>query len=191
MKVYTKTGDDGTTSLIGGERVPKTDLRIEAYGSVDELMAQCAFLRDSIITATDQGRKIAECHADTLLTILDRLMRAASFLALSSETTIKSMPAFGADDVEWLEQKIDEMQATVPPIRNFTLPGGDPLISMCHICRTVARRTERAALRAAEQHPVDNDVLKYLNRLSDYFYLLGRKLSNELNVKEILWDASK
>ena len=191
MKVYTKTGDNGTTSLIGGERVPKTDIRIEAYGTVDELMAYCAFLRDSLIKASDEGRKIVDGHADTLLTILDRLMSAASFLALSSETTVKSMPSFGGEDIEWLEHKIDEMQAAVPPIKNFTLPGGDPLISMCHICRTVTRRAERAVLRDAEQNPVDNDVLKYLNRLSDYFYLLGRKLSDELNVKEIIWNAIK
>ena len=191
MRVYTRTGDDGTTSLIGGQRVPKTDLRIEAYGTVDELMAHCALLRDSITKAVGEGREISEGHADALLTILDRLMRAASFLALSAEATVKTMPSFTYADVEWLEQHIDELQAAVPPVRSFTLPGGDPLISMCHICRTVARRAERAALRAADQNPVDNDVLRYLNRLSDYFYLLGRKLTDELNVKEILWDASK
>ncbi len=196
MKIYTRTGDDGTTSLIGGERVAKTDIRIEAYGTIDELMAHTALLRDLLASASDSpapegGCKISPARAGELLTILDHLMRVSSFLALSTEAVVKSMPSFSSEEVAWLEERIDALQEGLPQIKSFTLPGGDPLISLCHICRTVARRAERAALRAAEEYPLDSDVMRYINRLSDYFYVLGRSVATELNVKELLWDGGK
>ena len=150
MKVYTKTGDKGTTSLIGGERVFKTDERVEAYGSVDELAAFTALLATG-----ESGRgKVAP---------LD--------------------PAV----VTWLEGRIDAMQEALQPIDKFTIPGGHTAVSLCHVCRTVCRRSERAALRADAKYGVEPSVLVWLNRLSDYFYLLGRTLTAHYEVKEVLW----
>lgn len=185
MKVYTKTGDKGTTSLVGGQRVPKNHPRLEAYGTVDELMAQTACLRDSLPAVP-----AFEAYREDLLAILDHLMRLASKLATEGEAT-KYLPAFGDAQIEFLERRIDAIQDTLPPIDKFTLPGGHPAVSLSHVCRTVCRRCERIVLSLAEQHAVDQVVLQYLNRLSDYFYVLGRKLSVEFNVKEILWTYDK
>ena len=185
MKVYTKTGDKGTTSLVGGSRVAKDHPRLEAYGTIDELMAQTAYLRDNM---TDEN-KTGKYKAD-LLTVLDHLMRAASHLA-AEETATKYLPEFGNVQVEFLEKSIDDIQATLLPITKFTLPGGHPLVSLCHICRTVCRRSERAITALARQYAVKDEISQYVNRLSDYFYVLGRKLSEEFNVKEIYWVYDK
>ena len=146
MKIYTKTGDQGTTSLVGGERVFKTDERVEAYGSVDELTAFVALLTDHL-------------RGDV-----------------------------GLEPRVWeLAEAIDRMQASVKPITKFTIPGGHRVVSLCHVCRTVCRRAERAALRADAKYGVAPEVLMYLNRLSDYFYLLGRTLTEYFSVEETLW----
>ena len=181
MKVYTKSGDKGTTALVGGERVSKTDLRVEAYGTIDELMAFTALLADEIRKQYDEqlGRYSEELNA-----ILSRLMTVSAILAKGEGGTVK-----GLDDgsVESLESSIDVMQAMVPSITKFTIPGGNSLVSMSHVCRTVCRRAERASLRANEQYGVESSALTYLNRLSDYFYLLGRMLTMYFGVEEILW----
>ncbi|MDE7305008.1 MAG: cob(I)yrinic acid a,c-diamide adenosyltransferase [Alistipes sp.] len=181
MKVYTKTGDRGMTSLIGGERVFKTDSRVEAYGTVDELAAFVALLSDRL--RGDAG--LAEPNED-LKRILSRLMTVEALLAVG-ETGSTQVPPLGPDAVEALEQRIDAMQEALPPIDKFTLPGGHPAVSLCHICRTVCRRAERAALRADQEHGVDATALAWLNRLSDYFYLLGRTLTAYYRVDETLW----
>ena len=185
MKVYTKTGDRGTTSLIGGERVAKTHTRIEAYGTIDELMAFTDLLKDSL-PQTDQSVP----YREALIAILDHLMRIASHLAAESDS-VKYLPVFDKHAVEFLEKEIDQMQASLPEIRYFTLPGGDSVVSLCHVCRTVCRRSERRICVLTEQYAVNESVTEYMNRLSDYFYVLGRKLSQEFHVKEVLWQYNE
>jgi len=182
MKVYTKTGDKGTTSLIGGERVSKFDERVEAYGTVDELMSFAAYLNDQLRS----GERTAAFTAD-LQRIIAQLMSVAALLAVGSGGEDK-VAAIRTEEIEFLERRIDDMQQGVRPLVNFTLPGGHPAVSLCHICRTVCRRAERAALRAAALHPeIEAGATIYLNRLSDYFYLLGRALSELWGVEETLW----
>ena len=181
MKVYTKTGDKGMTSLIGGERVFKTDERVEAYGTVDELGAFVALLSDKLRGDASLGETVADLNR-----ILSRLMTVEALLATGDSGRDKVAPLDPAN-IEWLESRIDALQAALPPIDKFTIPGGHEVVSMCHVCRTVCRRAERAALRAAAQHKVDADVLIYLNRLSDYFYVLGRAVTVAVGAEEILW----
>lgn len=181
MKVYTKTGDRGTTSLIGGERVFKTDPRVEAYGTVDELAAFVALLADHL--RGDEGLTV---QLDELNRILSRLMSVEALLAVGEGGGDKVQPLDPAC-AGWLEERIDAMQAALPPIDKFTLPGGHPAVSLCHVCRTVCRRAERTVLRADRAFGVDASVLVWLNRLSDYFYLLGRTLSAYWQVEEVLW----
>lgn len=181
MKVYTKTGDKGTTSLVGGERVFKTDERVEAYGTVDELIAFTALLGDNMRSDASLAGKVGELDR-----ITSCLMTVAALLAKGTEGSSKVIPLDPAY-VEWLEERIDAMQADVPPITKFTIPGGNVVVSMCHVCRTVCRRAERAALRADQKYGIDAVVLIFLNRLSDYFYLLGRTLTVHFEVEETLW----
>lgn len=181
MKVYTKTGDKGTTSLIGGERVFKTDERVEAYGSVDELAAFTALLCDRL-----RGDDALVSAIDDLSRILSRLMTVEALLATGELGTEKVAP-LAPDAVAWLEERIDAMQAILPPIDKFTIPGGHECVSLCHVCRTVCRRAERAVLRADQRYGVDAVTLAWLNRLSDWFYLFGRTLGAHYQAKETLW----
>lgn len=181
MKVYTKTGDRGTTSLIGGERVFKTDERVEAYGSVDELTAFTALLADHL-----RAEASLAAYVDDLNHILSRLMTVEALLA-RGETDGENLPQLAPDAIGWLEERIDAMQARLTPIDRFTIPGGNVAVSWCHVCRTVCRRAERAALRADQRYGVDAVVLTFMNRLSDYFYVLGRALTAHLGVEETLW----
>lgn len=181
MKLYTKGGDGGTTSLIGGERAAKFDIRVEAYGSVDELSAQVAMLRDRL---NETG--IADFEED-LVTILRRLMAIESLLALGEDYEGDKVPDLTDEDIAAIEGRIDAVSEQLTPIRYFTLPGGHSLVSQAHICRTVCRRAERRACRAAAEYPVSARALTYLNRLSDYFYAVGRRLTDLLNVQETLW----
>ncbi|WP_418991205.1 cob(I)yrinic acid a,c-diamide adenosyltransferase [Alistipes sp.] len=183
MKVYTKTGDQGMTSLVGGERVFKTDERVEAYGSVDELSAFVALLADNL--RTDPSLK---AYADDLSRILSRLMTVEALLACGS-SGCEHVPSLSPACVAWLESRIDAMQAALQPLDRFTIPGGHASVSLCHVCRTVCRRAERAALRADHRYGVDATALVWLNRLSDYFYLLGRTLTAHYGVEEVLWIA--
>ena len=181
MKIYTKGGDKGQTSLIGGERVSKTDLRVEAYGTVDELMAFTALLADKLMG--DERFNIIE---NQLRRIESQLMTVSALLAVGKGGEDK-VADLKAEATEELEAWIDQMQEQLPAITKFTIPGGDERISLCHICRTVCRRAERAALRAAELSEINNSATIYLNRLSDYFYLLGRSITALTNSEEILW----
>ena len=181
MKVYTKTGDKGMTSLIGGERVFKCDERVEAYGSVDELSAFVALLTDRL-----RPDAALASHVEELNRILSRLMTVEALLATGEGGRDKMAP-LAPECVAWLEACIDTMQAALPPIDKFTIPGGHEAVSLCHVCRTVCRRAERAALRADQRCDVDATALVWLNRLSDYFYLLGRTLTAHYRVEETLW----
>lgn len=181
-KVYTKTGDKGTTSLVGGERVSKIDERVEAYGTVDELGSFTAYLSDHL--RSDEG--LAEYLGD-LDRVASQLMSVAALLAVGHGGEGK-LPDISPEAIGYLEERIDAMQSHVRPITKFTIPGGHPTVSLCHVCRTVCRRAERASLRAAALHPtISANTLAYLNRLSDYFYLLGRALTEYYKVEETLW----
>lgn len=181
MKVYTKMGDKGMTSLIGGERVFKTDERVEAYGSVDELAAFTALLADNM-----RADVALTVDVDDLNRILSRLMSVEALLAVGESGSDKVAP-LAPETISWLEERIDALQESLKPIDKFTIPGGNAVVSMCHVCRTVCRRAERAALRADAKYGVDPTVLVWLNRLSDYFYLLGRSLTARYAVEEVLW----
>lgn len=181
MKIYTKTGDAGTTSLIGGERVKKYDLRVEAYGTVDELTAHIALLSDML---TEDER--TESMTEELYHIESQLMSVAALLAVGKGGEGKIAP-IAKEHITDLEKAIDRMQTELPEISKFTIPGGHRAVSLCHVCRTVCRRAERAALRAGDITEVDSSATIYLNRLSDYLYSLGRLLTERLKVEEHLW----
>jgi cob(I)alamin adenosyltransferase len=176
--IYTKGGDRGETSLIGGKRVPKFHPRIEAYGSVDELMAHTSMLRDLI--------EDAELRSD-LLRILDTEMATASLLAADCEDCPVVLPEVGNEAISFLEEKIDEMDASLEPLTSFVIPGGHPAVSQAHIARTVCRRTERAILQLAQQVPVDDHILMFYNRLSDYFFVISRKIASLLGLQQKPW----
>lgn len=181
MKVYTRTGDKGITSLIGGDRVFKTDERVEAYGTVDELASFVALLADRLRPDVS-----AAAYVDALTRILSRLMSVEALLAQGKHGSERIAP-LDPSCIAWLEEQIDTIQAELPAIDKFTLPGGHEAVSLCHVCRTICRRAERAALHADHKYGVDESVLGYLNRLSDFFYVLGRRLTLHYRVEEILW----
>ena len=181
MKVYTKTGDKGTTSLIGGERVAKCDCRVEAYGTVDELTAFTALLADKL-----QSDEAYTAEVSFLRRIESQLMTVAALLAVGEGGEDK-VGKLQSATIEEMEQAIDSMQEALPQITRFTIPGGDERVSLSHVCRTICRRAERQALRAQESCKVEEQVIMYLNRLSDYFYLLGRTITHRSQVEEILW----
>ncbi len=178
MKIYTKTGDKGSTSLIGGSRVPKYHPRIEAYGTIDELMAFVALLRDQDIDS--------KCK-DILFQVLDRLMSCASILAADCSDCKVKIPQILNEDIELIEKSIDEMEMGLEPLTSFILPGGHQTISLCHVARTICRRAERITIRLAEETPIQENVIIYLNRLSDFFFVLARYVSKKLNINQINW----
>ena len=180
LKIYTKTGDKGQTSLIGGTRLPKHHIRIEAYGTVDELNSHLGLLRDVI---ADNNTK------NFLISIQDRLFTMGSHLAADPEKNKMQLPPLYEEDIVQLENAIDEIDAVVPEMKSFVLPGGHTFVSYCHIARCVCRRAERTVLRLAEIEKLDEIHSKYLNRLSDYLFMLSRWLSHELNAEEIPWKA--
>jgi cob(I)alamin adenosyltransferase len=180
-KIYTKTGDKGETSLIGGTRVPKYHDRIEAYGTLDELNSFIGLIRD---------QKIDEHSREVLIEIQDRVFTAESILALDpGYKPLRKLPEIMEEDILLLEKEIDKMNETLPPITNFVLPGGHSTVSYCHIARTVCRRAERLTIKLAQHYEVNELVIKYLNRLSDYLFVLSRKLAKDLNVIETPWKA--
>ena len=186
MKVYTKTGDKGQTSLIGGKRTSKDDLRVEAYGTVDELMAHIALLRDKMALS---DINLEEYIAD-LTHSLNTLMTLSAILA-TDEAMSERASHISDQTISDIESRIDVIVNLLTPISNFTIPGGHVLISLSHICRTVCRRAERRAVSAAAEFPVSNSALIYLNRLSDYLYVLGRILNDIFEIKEELWIVEK
>lgn len=179
-KIYTKGGDRGETELIGGRRIPKYHPRIEAYGSVDELMAHTSLLRDLV---EDPELK------EELLTILDIQMAAASLLALDFEDVPAGIPRIGSKQVTFVEERIDEMDASLAPLHSFLIPGGHQAVSQAHVARTVCRRTERTILKLHSEVSLDDDLLKFFNRLSDYFFVLSRKIASLYEVKQKPWDS--
>ncbi|WP_396175018.1 cob(I)yrinic acid a,c-diamide adenosyltransferase [Flavobacterium sp.] len=189
MKVYTKTGDTGTTALFGGTRVPKHHIRIESYGTVDELNSHIGLIRDQDINVL---------YKNVLVEVQDRLFTVGAILATPPEKEIlkngqKRLQNLGIleTDIEFLENEIDSMEDSLPPMTHFVLPGGHTTVSYCHIARCVCRRAERLAVHLHELEPTDELVIKYLNRLSDYLFVLARKLSHDLNADEVKWIPRK
>lgn len=178
FRIYTKTGDTGETALFGGRRVPKSHLRVEAYGTVDELNSFIGLLRDSTEDQVITGY---------LGQIQHRLFSVGAHLA-SDPTKTMTTPDLEPGDIGLLEQAMDEMDSRLPELKNFILPGGHPLVSLCHICRTVCRRAERMVVALHYNDPVDERVLQYLNRLSDYFFMLARQLAQDAGAAEIVWN---
>ena len=180
MKIYTKTGDKGKTSLIGGTRVAKSHGRIDAYGTVDELNAYIGLLRD---------QPINEQRKDLLKEIQDRLFTIGSSLAADPEKSNLKIPDLLETDVELLEKAMDSMNETLPELRSFVLPGGHQSVSFAHVARTVCRRAERAVISLSETEFVADLVSIYLNRLSDYLFVLSRAMAHELGAEEVAWKA--
>jgi cob(I)alamin adenosyltransferase len=178
FKIYTKTGDKGQTSLIGGTRVPKHHIRIETYGTVDELNSYIGLIRDQDI----DKHVIA-----VLIEVQDRLFTIGSSLASDPEKSKMKIPDLKEEDVTFLEQEMDKMDEHLPEMRSFVLPGGHTTVSFCHIARCVCRRAERLSIELSENSYVNELVIKYLNRLSDYLFVLSRKLTMDLNAQEIPW----
>lgn len=178
MKIYTKTGDKGLTSLIGGTRVPKHHIRIESYGTVDELNSWVGLIRD---------QDIAEHDREILKQIQDRLFTIGSSLAADPERSKMVIPDLHNEDIELLEQEMDSMNETLPPLKHFILPGGSNAISYCHLARCVCRRAERITVQLAQESPIDERVNIYLNRLSDYLFTLARSVAQLQQVAENKW----
>ena len=182
MKIYTKKGDSGKTSLIGGTRVPKHHLRIESYGTVDELNSYIGLIRDQDISAQD---------IEALLEIQDRLFTIGSHLATDPGKSKMVLPELLEADITFLENEIDRMDDLLEEMRSFVLPGGHTAVSYSHIARCVCRRAERITVQLAEESEVDEKIISYLNRLSDYLFTLSRKLTKDLKAKEIAWVPKK
>jgi cob(I)alamin adenosyltransferase len=177
-KIYTKQGDKGQTSLLGGSRVEKHHPRIEAYGTLDELNAFTGFLRDLV----EDNRQKA-----VLLSVLENIFIAESILAADSRESRAGLQSLRAEDIFTLENEIDFMNESLPVLTNFILPGGHQAVSAAHIARTVCRRAERLVVNLTKEYDVEEIVIQYLNRLSDYFFVLARKLSMDTQTEEILW----
>ena len=182
MKVYTKTGDKGETSLFGGKRVLKSNVRIEAYGTSDELNSWIGLIR---------SQKIEENHIKVLVEIQDRIFTLGAQLAADPDKPKLKLPKIEEGDILFLESEMDRMDTALPPMTKFTLPGGNDVVSYCHIARTVCRRCERLIIELNQTAEVNDLVIKYVNRLSDYLFVLSRKLTIELNAKEEFWEARK
>lgn len=178
MKIYTKTGDKGTTALFGGKRVSKSDLRIDTYGTVDELNSWIGVLRDQEGNAA---------RSQELTEIQDRLFTVGAILATEPGNTKVKIPHLSEQDVTFLEKKIDAMDVVLEPMKVFVLPGGHPSVSFGHVARTVCRRAERLAIALDLQEKIDPLVIQYLNRLSDYLFVVCRIMSKELNAHETPW----
>jgi len=178
MKIYTKTGDKGFTSLIGGTRVPKHHLRIESYGTIDELNSYLGLIRDQDIASNDKN---------FLKEIQDRLFTIGSSLAADPEKSKMVIPDLYTEDIEALEQEMDCINTQLPELKHFILPGGSTTVSYCHLARCVCRRAERLVVHLAEESAVDDKIIVYLNRLSDYLFTLARKIANDNKIPENQW----
>jgi cob(I)alamin adenosyltransferase len=178
MKIYTKTGDKGQTSLIGGTRVPKFHLRIDTYGTVDELNSYIGLI---------MCQEINEQYKKLLKEIQDRLFTIGASLAADPEKSTMKIPDLNDSDITLLENEMDSMNELLPPLKHFVLPGGNTVVSYCHIARCVCRRAERLTVELAGNSFVEERVSIYLNRLSDYLFVLARKLNMDFEAEENIW----
>jgi cob(I)alamin adenosyltransferase len=178
FKIYTKTGDKGETSLIGGVRVPKYHLRIESYGTIDELNSYIGLIIDTM-----QNKSAAK----TLYEIQDRLFTIGSVLASDPETSRMKLPDLHESDIELLEQEMDQMNTYLPELKNFVLPGGTIVASHCHVARCICRRAERLTVHLHTETEIPDIIIRYLNRLSDYLFMLARKTVHHAGATETPW----
>ena len=179
MKIYTKTGDKGLTSLIGGTRVPKSSLRIDCYGTVDELNSYIGLLRDQEVNTP---------RRDVLKEVQDRLFTIGAHLATDPDKEARQrIPDLHTEDIDLLETEMDRMDQVLTPLREFVLPGGHQAVSFGHVARCVCRRAERLVIHLREESPVEDLVVMYLNRLSDYLFVLSRAMAHDLGVAEVTW----
>ena len=177
MKIYTKTGDQGTTSLAGGTRVSKTDLRVEAYGTVDELIAHLGLFR--AFSSNDvQNKEIQD---------IQQCLMSISALLAADEKTTKILPKIQSSAIQQLEDSIDSMEKGLPPLRSFVIASPPATSAQCHVARTVCRRAERAVIAASRQFAIAECIIPYLNRLSDYLFILSRKVSHDAGSSEAVW----
>ncbi len=189
MKIYTKTGDGGITALFGGKKVPKDHDRIESYGTVDELNSYIGLIRDQDINTH---------YKAILIEIQDRLFTVGALLATppekellkNGEPRLQNL-GLADSDIKLLENEIDSIEESLPAMTHFILPGGHTTVSYCHIARCVCRRAERLTVHLSHNEPIPEMVIQYLNRLSDYLFVLARKLSKDLNAEEIQWIPRK
>ena len=180
MKIYTGTGDKGKTSLFSGERISKSDDRIDAYGDLDELNSILGALMAHLVAEAELVRELQQIQSD--------LFRIGAWLATRPDSAAtESLKGISKEQIVFLENAIDRLEKDLPDLKGFILPGGHILNSYCHICRTITRRAERALIRLSDIEEVNPIVIKYLNRLSDYFFTLARKLSKDNNGEEIPW----
>ena len=180
MKIYTKTGDRGTTSLLGGSIVPKDHPRLDAYGTLDELNAWIGLLGDLL---PEKGTR------EILLFIQDRIMTGSALLANERKENESRIPGLRGEDITRLEKEIDRMDGELEPLKNFILPGGHTTISFCHLARTACRRAERLTIRFIPDSGQVGMLVKFLNRLSDFLFVLSRKIARDLDIEEKLWQA--
>lgn len=178
MKIYTRTGDTGETSLYGGQRVSKAELRIDVYGTVDELNAWIGMLRD---------QPVNKKRSELLIHVQDRLFTMGARLATLDVSGVVNLPVLEEKDITRLELEIDRLDHTLPPMRSFVLPGGHQAVSTGHVARTVCRRAERLAVTLSRHEAIEPVVLSYLNRLSDFLFVLCRAMAAELRVTETPW----
>ena len=180
MKIYTKTGDKGTTALFSGKRVSKDHIRIDSYGTVDELNAHLGLVRD---------QDLDEDSSNSLIKIQDKLFTLGAILASgpASESMEAKLPKLEEDDIIFLELEIDRMNEALPEMTHFVLPGGHAAVSHCHVARTVCRRAERISTALYNIEAFDDKVLKYLNRLSDYLFVLSRHIARDKHAAEVKW----
>lgn len=182
MKIYTKTGDDGTTSLLGGKRVPKNHIRIESYGNVDELNSNLGLLKD---------QEESKPYHSVLSRIQNNLFSIGSHLATEEGSTSFPLPELNKEEILFLEKEMDEMNSDLPEMKNFILLGGNQVSSIAHVCRCVCRRAERSVILLSQESQIQDFIQIYLNRLSDYLFILARKLIQDTNSEETPWIPRK
>ncbi len=182
MKIYTKVGDQGQTSLVDGKKVSKSELRIDTYGTVDELNSHIGLLISNLNSEILFKNEIFSIHE-----LQKWLFELGSQLACSDPKISAKLPTLKSSHIDTLEKWIDSMDSELPPLKNFILPGGHRASSQAHICRTVARRAERLCVRLSEIEKLDYPAIPFLNRLSDYFFMLARVINHRLNIKSIEW----
>ncbi len=182
MKIYTKTGDKGKTSLLTGKRVPKYHPRIEAYGTIDELNSFIGLLNAYDFNANDKN---------TLTKVQNLLFNIGSKLAMDEKNYEYKLPELKNDDISLLENEMDRMENVLPRLNDFIIPGGDKAVALSHVCRSVCRRAERLCTELSENEEVDNLIIIYLNRLSDYFFVLGRKIAFDKKIDIPRWEKDK
>lgn len=178
MSIYTKTGDNGTTSLVGGTRVKKYDIRVQAYGEIDQLVSLLGY----VVTLIHNNE-----HKNSLIMAQNKLFLCESIVACEDETILKQMDTIKDSDISYLEQKIDILEEDLPKLRAFIIPSESQTACLLHVCRTICRKCERLCVESADRYGLTPNVLKYLNRLSDYLFVLSRKIMQEKNRTERIW----